>query len=90
MESQKEFINQLKEMQKAFSDLYDLNKSCMSEIMMFRKKTIEKTKFRNCKEKNWFTDILINHECGINDIDEYVKIMLKGYRKNTKEKACNL
>lgn len=87
MESQKEFLNQLKEMQKAFSDLYELNKSCMAEIMMFRKKTIEKIKFRNYKEKKWFTDMLINHECGIYDINDYVKIMLKGYRKTKKENA---
>lgn len=68
-------------MQKSFSEIYELNKKCMSEIKMFRKHFIDNKRFVNPKEEKWFTEILLNQECGIDDIDQYAKIMLKGYRK---------
>lgn len=82
-----EFLNQIHEMQDAFNALYEVNRKCLEEVKMLRRFVIQNIKFKDYREEIWFTEMLMNRECGIHDIKDYVKIMLKGYRKTKKEKA---
>jgi len=55
------------------------------EIKMWRQREINNMLFVDTKEEEWFTEMLMNRPIGIENVDEFVDFMLKGYRKTREE-----